>query len=135
MKAPPALRALAAEGASVVNYSSSREGADKVVADITAAGGKAVAIGGSVAVAADVDRLFDEVKKAYGRVDVLVNNACVYAFSPIEAVKADEYRRQFDTNVMGTLLTVKAALPLFPAAGGSVVNTGETLYVSGGSAI
>lgn len=116
-------RRLAAEGASViVNYSSSKEGADKVVADITAAGGKAIAIGGSVAVEAEVDRLFDEVKKAFGRVDVLVNNAGVYAFSPIEAVTAEEYRRQFDTNVLGTLLTVKAALPLFPATGGSVVN-------------
>src|SRR5450830_2088069 len=116
-------RRLAAEGASViVNYSSSQDGADKVVAEITAAGGKAIAMGGSVAVEAEVNRLFDEVKKAYGRVDVLVNNAGVYAFSPIEAVTADEYRRQFDTNVMGTLLTVKAALPLFPATGGSVVN-------------
>ena len=116
-------RHLAAEGASVVvNYSSSREGAEKVVAEITAAGGKAIAIGGSVAVEAEVGRLFDEVKKAYGRVDVLVNNAGVYAFSAIEAVTVDEYRRQFDINVMGTLLTVKAALPLFPATGGSVVN-------------
>lgn len=116
-------RRLAAEGASVVvNYSSSKEGADKVVADITAAGGKAVAIGASVSVESDVTRLFEEVKKTYGRVDVLVNNAGVYAFSPIESVTADEYRRQFDTNVMGTLLTVKAALALFPATGGSVVN-------------
>ena len=116
-------RRLAAEGASViVNYSSSKEGADKVVAEITAAGGKAIAMGGSVAVEAEVNRLFDEVKKAYGRVDVLVNNAGVYAFNPIEAVTVEEYRRQFDTNVMGTLLTVKAALPLFPATGGSVVN-------------
>lgn len=116
-------RRLAAEGASVVvNYSSSKEGADKVVADITAAGGRAIAIGGSVAVEAEVSRLFDEVKKAYGRVDVLVNNAGVYAFSPVEAVTVEEYRRQFDTNVMGTLLTVKAALPLFPESGGSVVN-------------
>lgn len=116
-------RRLAAEGASVVvNYSSSKDGADKVVAEITAAGGKAIAIGGSVAVEAEVNHLFDEVKKAYGRVDVLVNNAGVYAFNPIEAVTVEEYRRQFDTNVMGTLLTVKAALPLFPATGGSVVN-------------
>ena len=116
-------RHLAAEGASVVvNYSSSRQGAEKVVAGIVAAGGKAIAIGGSVAVETEVVHLFDEVKKAYGRVDVLVNNAGVYAFSPIEAVTADEYRRQFDTNVLGVLLTVKAALPLFPATGGSVVN-------------
>lgn len=116
-------RRLAAEGATVVvNYASSKDGADKVVADITAAGGKAIAIGGSVAKEAEVAHLFEEVKKAYGRIDVLVNNAGVYAFSPIEAVTADEYRRQFETNVMGTLLTVKAAVPLFPATGGSVIN-------------
>ena len=116
-------RRLAAEGASVVvNYSSSKAGAENVVAEIVAAGGKAIAVGGSVAVEAEVTRLFDEVKKAYGRVDVLVNNAGVYAFNPIEAVTAEEYRRQFDTNVLGVLLTVKAAVPLFPATGGSVVN-------------
>jgi 3-oxoacyl-[acyl-carrier protein] reductase len=114
---------LAADGASVVvNYSSSREGAEKVVAGIKNAGGKAVAIGGSVAVEAEIENLFAETKKAYGKVDILVNNAGVYAFAPLEQITAVEYKRQFDTNVLGLLLTTKAALPLFPAEGGSVVN-------------
>src|ERR1700733_14003831 len=76
---------LAAQGASVVvNYASSKEGADKVVAEIVKAGGKAVAIGGSVAKAAEIDRLFAETKKAFGKLDILVNNAGVYTFSPLE---------------------------------------------------
>jgi 3-oxoacyl-[acyl-carrier protein] reductase len=114
---------LAADGATVVvNYATSREGADKVVTEITKAGGKAIAVGGSVTKEGDIATLFAETKKAYGKVDILVNNAGVYAFSPIEQVTADEYRRQYDTNVLGLLLTTKAALPLFPAEGGSVVN-------------
>ena len=114
---------LAADGARVVvNYASSREGAEKVVSDIAKAGGKAVAIGGSVANETDIEKLFDETKKAFGKVDVLVNNAGVYAFSPLDQVTADDYKRQYDINVLGLLLTTKAALPLFPAEGGSVVN-------------
>lgn len=114
---------LAADGAQVVvNYASSRDGAEKVVGDITQAGGKAIAVGGSVANEADINKLFAETTKAYGKVDILVNNAGVYAFSPLEQVTADEYKRQYDTNVLGLLLTTKAALPHFPAQGGSVVN-------------
>ena len=114
---------LAADGAQVVvNYASSRAGAEKVVSDITQAGGKALAVGASVANEADIDKLFAETKKAYGKVDILVNNAGVYAFSPLEQVTADEYKRQYDINVLGLLLTTKAALPHFPAQGGSVVN-------------
>ena len=114
---------LAADGADVVvNYASSREGADKVVAEITKAGGKAIAVGASVAKEADIKALFDETGKAYGKVDILVNNAGVYGFSPLEQVTADEYRRQHDTNVLGLLLTTKAALPYFPNEGGSVIN-------------
>jgi 3-oxoacyl-[acyl-carrier protein] reductase len=114
---------LAADGASVVvNYATSREGADKVVATITKAGGKAIAVGASVAKEADIEVLFAETKKAYGKVDILVNNAGVYGFTPLEQVTADEYRRQHDTNVLGLLLTTKAALPHFPAEGGSVIN-------------
>lgn len=114
---------LAADGASVVvNYSSSREGADKVVSDITKAGGKAIAVGASVSKEEDIQKLFAETKKAYGKVDILVNNAGVYAFAPLNQVSAEEYKRQFDTNVLGLLLTTKAALPLIPEAGGSVVN-------------
>jgi 3-oxoacyl-[acyl-carrier protein] reductase len=114
---------LAADGASVVvNYASSREGAEKVVNDITKAGGKAIAVGASVAKEEEIEKLFAETKKAYGKVDILVNNAGVYGFSPLDQVSADEYNRQYDTNVLGLLLTTKAALPLIPVEGGSVVN-------------
>jgi 3-oxoacyl-[acyl-carrier protein] reductase len=114
---------LAADGAAVVvNYASSREGAEKVVSDITQAGGTAIAVGGSVANEADINKLFAETKKAYGKLDILVNNAGVYAFAPLEQVTADEYKRQYDINVLGLLLTTKAALPHFPPQGGSVVN-------------
>jgi 3-oxoacyl-[acyl-carrier protein] reductase len=114
---------LAADGAQVVvNYATSRSGAEKVVSDITQAGGNAIAVGGSVSKEADIDKLFAETTKAFGKVDILVNNAGVYAFSPLEHVTADEYKRQYDTNVLGLLLTTKAALPHFPAEGGSVVN-------------
>jgi 3-oxoacyl-[acyl-carrier protein] reductase len=114
---------LAADGAQVVvNYATSRNGAEKVVSDITKAGGNAIAVGGSVSNEADIDKLFAETTKAFGKIDILVNNAGVYAFSPLEQVTADEYKRQYDTNVLGLLLTTKAALPHFPAEGGSVVN-------------
>jgi 3-oxoacyl-[acyl-carrier protein] reductase len=114
---------LAADGAQVVvNYSTGREGADKVVSDITKAGGKAIAVGASVAKEADIEVLFKETAKAYGKIDILVNNAGVYGFAPLEDVTADEYKRQYDTNVLGLLLTTKAALPHFPAEGGSVIN-------------
>jgi NAD(P)-dependent dehydrogenase (short-subunit alcohol dehydrogenase family) len=107
-------KALAAEGAAVaVNYASSREGADKVVAEITAAGGKAIAVQASVASGDDVTRLFDETQKAFGGVDILVNNAGVYAFAPIEDFTEAEYRRQFDTNVLGLLLATQEAAKRF----------------------
>lgn len=114
---------LAADGAKVVvNYSTSREGANKVVQEITNQGGEAIAVGATVSKEADIDKLFAETTKAYGKVDILVNNAGVYAFAPLDQVTADEYRRQSDTNVLGLLLTTKAALPHFPAEGGSVIN-------------
>lgn len=114
---------LAAEGASVVvNYASSKEGADKVVAEIVKAGGKAIALGGSVANEAEVVNLFAETKKAFGRVDILINNAGVFAFSPVEQVTVEEFHRQYDTNVLGVFLATKHALPLFPENGGSIVN-------------
>lgn len=116
-------KALAAEGAAVtVNYASSREGADKVVAEIVAAGGKAIAVQASVSSDADVVRLFDETQKAFGGVDILVNNAGVYAFAPIEETTEAEYRRQFDTNVLGVLLTTREAAKRFGPDGGSVIN-------------
>jgi 3-oxoacyl-[acyl-carrier protein] reductase len=105
-----------------VNYATSREGADKVVAEIKQAGGKAIAVGASVAKEADIEALFAETKKEYGKIDILVNNAGVYGFSPLEQVTADEYKRQYDTNVLGLLLATKAALPHFPNGGGSVIN-------------
>jgi 3-oxoacyl-[acyl-carrier protein] reductase len=114
---------LAAEGASVVvNYSSSKEGADKVVAEIVKAGGTAIAVGASVTDEGNIATLFAETKKAYGKVDILINNAGVYGFAPLEAITAADYHRQFDTNVLGLLLTTKAALSLFPETGGSIVN-------------
>jgi 3-oxoacyl-[acyl-carrier protein] reductase len=116
-------KSFAAAGASVVvNYSSSKEGADKVVAEIVAKDGKAIAVQGSVAIAADVKRLFAETKKAFGKVDVLVNNAGVYEFAPLEAASEEAFHRQFNTNVLGTILTVQEALKYFGREGGTVIN-------------
>jgi 3-oxoacyl-[acyl-carrier protein] reductase len=117
---------LAAQGASVVvNYASSKEGADKVVAEITKAGGKAIAVGGSVAKSSEIDALFAETKKAYGKVDILVNNAGVYAFSPIAEITEESIDHMFGVNVKGLLLATKAAVALFPKEGGSVINIGS----------
>jgi 3-oxoacyl-[acyl-carrier protein] reductase len=117
---------LAAQGASVVvNYASSKEDAEKVVAQITKAGGRAIAVGGSVAKPAEIEKLFAETKKAYGKVDILVNNAGVYKFEPLEAITEEEIDRTFDTNVKGLLLATKAGVALFPPEGGSVINIGS----------
>ena len=117
---------LAAQGASVVvNYSSSKEGADKVVAEIVKAGGKAIAVGGSVANASEIDTLFAETKKAYGKVDILVNNAGVYEFAPLEGITAESIDKMLGVNVKGLLLATKAGVALFPAEGGSVINIGS----------
>ena len=114
---------LAADGASVVvNYATSREGADRVVADITGSHGKAIAVHASVSSESDVELLFAETRRTFGRVDILVNNAGVYGFAPLEAFNPEEYKRQYDTNVLGLFLTTRAALQHFPAEGGSVVN-------------
>jgi 3-oxoacyl-[acyl-carrier protein] reductase len=116
-------KSLAAAGAAVVaNYSSSREGADRVVAEITKAGGKAIAVQGDMSNSADVERLFGETKKAFGQVDVLVNNAGVYKFDPIEQVTEQEFHREFNTNVLGPLLTIREAVKHFGPGGGSVIN-------------
>lgn len=121
-------KGLAREGASVVvNYASSKEGADKVVAEITKAGGKAVAVQGDVAKEADVNRIFAEAKKTYGKLDILVNNAGVYQFSPIEEVTTELYNRIFNTNVLGTLLATREAVKLFGDNGGSVINIGSAV--------
>jgi 3-oxoacyl-[acyl-carrier protein] reductase len=114
---------LAAEGASVVvNYASSKSGADKVVAEITSAGGKAVAVQGDVSKKADITRLFAETKKAFDALDVLVNNAGVYEFGPLENVTEEHFHKQFNLNVLGLLLTTQEAVKHFTPAGGSIVN-------------
>ncbi len=121
-------RQLAAEGANVVvNYASSKSGAEKVVADITNAGGKAVAVQGDVSKQADIETLFSETKKAFGRLDVLVNNAGVYAFGSLESVTAEEYHRQYGLNVLGLLLTTREAAKHFDDKGGSIVNIGSVV--------
>lgn len=114
---------LAAEGAAVVvNYSSSKAGAERVVSEIVGNGGKAVAVQANVAKQADVERLFAEAKRAFGRLDVLVNNAGIYEFAPLEGVTADHFHRQFDLNVLGLLFASQAAAKLFGPEGGSIVN-------------
>ena len=116
-------KGLAAAGAAVaVNYASSREGADRVVAEIVAKGGKAVAVQGDVSRAADVRKLFAETKRAFGAPSVLVNNAGIYAFDPLEAVTEEEFHREFNTNVLGPILTIQEALKHFGPDGGSVIN-------------
>ena len=114
---------LAADGAAVVvNYASSKSGADKVVADITAKGGKAVAVQGDVSKKADVSKLFAETKKAYGKVDVLVNNAGIYEFGGLDQITEEHFHKQFNLNVLGLLLATQEAAKLFPAAGGNIIN-------------
>ena len=119
---------LAAAGASVVvNYASSKAGADQVVTEITAAGGHAVAIQGDVSRQADIQRLVTETKKAFGGIDILVNNAGVYEFMPLEGITAEHYHRIFNINVLGLLLTTQEAVKHFPAAGGSIINIGSVV--------
>jgi 3-oxoacyl-[acyl-carrier protein] reductase len=114
---------LAAEGAKVVvNYSSSKEGADKVVANIKAKGGEAIAVQGNVSKEADIATLFAETKKAYGKLDILVNNAGVFEFLPLDAVTPEHFHKQFDLNVLGLILTTKEAVKLIGPAGGSIIN-------------
>jgi 3-oxoacyl-[acyl-carrier protein] reductase len=115
-------KSLAAEGASVVvNYSSSKEGADAVVADIARSGGKAVAVKGDVSRAADAQGIIDTAIRQYGRLDVLVNNSGVYEFTPIQDVTEDHFHRHFNTNVLGLLLTTKAAIKHL-SEGASIIN-------------
>jgi 3-oxoacyl-[acyl-carrier protein] reductase len=117
---------LAAAGAAVVvNYASDREGADKVVADIAGAGGRAVAVQGNVARPTDVDRIFAQAKSTFGTVGILVNSAGTYRFGTIEEVTEEEFHRHFDTNVLGLLLATKAAVAQFGPEGGSVINIGS----------
>jgi len=114
---------LAANGAAVVvNYASSKSGADKVVSEITSAGGRALAVQGDLAKKAEVERLFAETKQAFGRLDILVNNAGIYEFSPLNDITEEHFHKQFNLNVLGPILAAQAASQLFDAAGGSIVN-------------
>jgi 3-oxoacyl-[acyl-carrier protein] reductase len=114
---------LADEGASVVvNYSSSKEGADRVVAEITGKGGKAKAVQANVARQADIQRLFAETRAAFGRLDVLVNNAGIYEFAPLEQVTAEHFHKLFDLNVLGLILTTQEAVKHLGPDGGSIIN-------------
>jgi 3-oxoacyl-[acyl-carrier protein] reductase len=120
-------KSLAAEGASVVvNYASSKTGADDVVSAITAAGGKAVAVGGDVSKAAEAQGIVDAAVKTYGRLDILVNNSGVYEFSPIESVTEEHFHRLFNINVLGLLLTTQAAVKHL-GDGGSIINIGSAV--------
>jgi len=114
---------LAAEGAAVVvNYASSKEGADRVVAEIARHGGKAVAVQANLAKQAEIEHLFTEAKKAFGRLDILVNNAGIYEFSAIEGITEGHFHKHFDLNVLGLILASQEAAKHFGPAGGSIVN-------------
>jgi len=119
-------KALAAEGAAVVvNYSASKDGTERVVKEITDKGGKAIAVQGDVSKQADITRLFAETKKAYGKVHILVNNAGVYAFAPLDAVTEEHFHKHFNLNVLGLLLTTKEAVKHIGPEGGSIINIGS----------
>jgi len=117
---------LAKEGAAVaVNYASDRKGADRVVEKIEAAGGKAIAVQGSVTSSEQIDRFFNQTQKQLGNVDILVNNAGVFSYLPLQDVDEKEFHRQFDTNVLGLLLTSKRAAKQFGEKGGCIINIGS----------
>jgi 3-oxoacyl-[acyl-carrier protein] reductase len=116
-------RHLAKAGASViVNYSSSREGGERVVRAIQEEGDKAVAVGANLAKPEEVARLFEEAKKAFGRIDILVNNAGIYDFAPLEGITPEHFHKQFDLNVLGLILATQHAAAQFGPEGGSVIN-------------
>jgi 3-oxoacyl-[acyl-carrier protein] reductase len=122
---------LAAEGASVVvNYASSKAGADKVIEEIKADGGKAIAVQADIAKKADIDRLFSETKKAYGKLDILVNNAGIYEFAPLENITEDSFHKQFNLNVLGLLLSTQKAVEYFDSTGGTIINVSSVAGIS-----
>lgn len=122
---------LAAEGATVVvNYSSSKEDADRVVAEIVRSGGKALAVQANVAQLIDIQKLFAETLKAFGKVDILINNAGVYEFAPLENVSAALFHKMFDLNVLGLILTSQEAVKHFGPSGGCIINISSVVSVS-----
>ncbi|HYE37527.1 glucose 1-dehydrogenase [Methylocaldum sp.] len=122
---------LAAEGAAVVvNYASSKEGADHVVAEIIGKGGKAIAVQADIAKEADIRRLFAEAKKAFGPLDILVNNAGIYEFAPLENVTAEHFHKMFNLNVLGLILATQEAVKHFGPAGGNIVNISSVAATS-----
>lgn len=119
-------KALAAQGANVVvNYASSKEGADRIVDEITKRNGHAIAVQGDVSKSADRERIFAETHRAFGKLDILVNNAGVYEFAPLEAITEEQFHRQFNTNVLGLILATREAAKYFGELGGSVINIGS----------
>lgn len=124
-------KAYAAEGATVVvNYASDRAGGECVVSEIEAKGGKAIAVQGDVGKAGDVERLFDIAKESYGKIDIVVNNAGVFAFQPLAEVTEAEFHRQFNINVLGSLLVAQQAAKHIGAGGGSIVNVSSVVSES-----
>jgi 3-oxoacyl-[acyl-carrier protein] reductase len=123
---------LATAGAAVVvNYSSSKEGAEKVVKEITSAGGKAVAVQANVAKPAEIQKLFAETKKNFDRLDILVNNAGIYEFAPLEQITPEHFHKQFDLNVLGLILVSQEAAKQMGSAGGSIINISSVVSTSG----
>jgi 3-oxoacyl-[acyl-carrier protein] reductase len=116
-------KALAEEGASViVNYSSSKQDAERVVAEISARGGRAIAVQGDVSKPTDIERLFSAARRSFDRLDILVNNAGTYEFAPLESVTEPHFHKHFDLNVLGLLLAIKEAVKHMGPEGGSVIN-------------
>ena len=123
---------LAAEGAAVVvDYASSKAGADKVVGEIASAGGKAIAVQADMAKKADIEKLFAETKKAFGRLDILVNNAGIYGFVPLENVTEEYFHQQFNLNVLGLILACQAAVKLFGSSGGNIISISSVVSTLG----
>lgn len=125
-------RLLAVEGAAiVVNYATSKGGAENTVHDITKNGGKAIAVQGDMSRKGDIERLFAETKEVFGTIDILVNNAGIYEFAPLESITEEQFHKQFNLNVLGPILATQAAVKLFGPAGGSIVNISSLVSTMG----
>lgn len=122
---------LGAEGAAVVvNYASSKEGADRVVAEINKDGGKAIAVHANISNKSEIEQLFAETRKTFGRLDILVNNAGIYEFAPLENVTAEHFHKMFDLNVLGLILASQEAVKYFGPAGGNIINISSVASTS-----